>query len=179
MKTGVRIVECIDKEDDPGSEGRFLLEALRLMEVDVELLRVKKIEDLFEKISTSEMKFVHIATHGVITDTKNFRGWWTHRGIGNKQTVKQIKPKAQCKAIVSTACKSGVSEFANYVVNTMGSSYYIAPTGSPSWHNAAFFTHIYYYKLFQAKGTVEKAFKSYQESFRNPHKFQIFKRNQN
>lgn len=176
MKTGVRIVECIDKEGDPGSEGRFLLEALRLMEVDVELFRVKKIEALFEAISTSEMKFVHVATHGALTDTNNFRGWWTDRGVGSKRTVKQMAPKAKCKAIVSTACKSGTSGFADYVVNTMGVPYYIAPTGSPRWHNAALFTHIYYHKLFQTKGTVEKAFGSYQRSHKNPHGFQLFER---
>lgn len=175
MKTGVRVIECVSKED-PGSEGRFLREVLRLMRVDVELVRVTKIEDLFEAITTSKMKFVHVATHGALTDANKFQGWWTNRGIGSKSVVKKLAPKFRCEAIVSTACKSGSSGFASYVVNTMGVPYYIAPAGSPKWHNAALFIHIYYHKLFLAKGQVEKAFQAYRAAYKNPHKFEIFER---
>lgn len=175
MKNGVCIVECIEK-DDPGSEGRFLLEALRLMDVEVKLIRVKEIDALFDAISATDMDFVHVATHGKLTQTEKFLGWWTDQGVGSKQILGNLNPTAKCKAIVSTACKSGSSGFADYVLNRMGVPYYIAPTGCPTWHNAALFTHIYYHKLFQTKGTIEKAFKSYSTAYKNPHKFQIFKR---
>lgn len=175
MKIGVHIVECVDRED-PGSEGRFLREALRLMHVEVELVRVNEIESLFEAISKSEMKFVHVATHGQLTSTNKFRGWWTDQGVGTKRTVRKLDPRAKCKAIVSTACKSGNSGFADYVVNAMGVPYYIAPAGSPRWHNAALFTHIYYHKLFHSKGSVEEAFGSYSAGYKNPHRFKLFER---
>lgn len=147
------------------------------MDVKAQLIRVTKIEALFEAIAKIEMRFSHIATHGQLTKTDKFRDWWTARGVGSKQKLDTLKPKpkAKCEAIVSTACKSGSSGFANYVVNTMGVPYYIAPTGSPKWHNAAIFTHIYYYKLFLTKGTVEKAFRSYNEAYKNPHSFRLFK----
>lgn len=175
MKSGVCIVECID-DNDPGSEGRLLREVLLLMSVEVELVRVKRVQELFQAIAASEMAYLHIATHGSISDTDGFRGWWTSQNVGTKRLMHALEPKARCQAIVSTACKSGSAGFAKYIVNTMGVKYYIAPSGKPQWHNAALFAHVYYHKLFKTRGTVEKAFNSYDENYKNPHGFKLFKR---
>lgn len=175
MTNGVCIVECIG-EDDPGSEGRFLREVLRLMEVEVELVRVTRVEELFEQIGATEMKYVHVSTHGQLTRTKTFEGWWTPQNVGTKARAQKLVRKTECTAIVSTACKSGAGGFGKFVVNEMGANYYIGPTGCPYWQNAALFTHIYYYKLFQSTGTVEKAFQSYLDKYANKHQFRLFQR---
>lgn len=83
MKHGVCIVECFD-QSDPGSEGRVLKEIFNLMQVESGLVRVRSIEDLFETIAASDMKYVHVSTHGAETNSKTFGGWWTHKGRTKK-----------------------------------------------------------------------------------------------
>lgn len=172
MTRGVCIVECLDK-DDPGSEGRALKEIFNLMEVDSELVRVKSIFELFEAIAETAFPHVHVSTHGVTTDADKFGGWWTHRGRGSKSVIQEIDLEFSCTSIVSTACKSGSREFAEYVLQ-LGSRFYIAPTGKPTFYNAALFSHIYYHKLFKTKKSVRKAFSSYEDGYKNPHGFRIF-----
>ena len=175
MKNGVLIIECPD-DTDPGSEGRLLQEVFRLMEVPHKLLRVQTIQDLISAVSESEFKYVHVATHGVVTDNSAFKGWWSPKGTGTKKTFSGQQGTFGTSCIVSTACRSGVAGFGRHVVDVLGSKYYIAPTGSPLWHNAALFSHIFYYKLFRTKTSVRMAFKSYDESYKNPHDFKLYAR---
>lgn len=173
MKRGVYIVECLD-EDDPGSEGRVLREVFNLMEVESKLIRVASIDRLFSALSDNEFQHVHISTHGAVTDDNKFKGWWTPNGLGSKRMVNKHRVVLSCKSLVSTACLSGSKGFAKYVTDVWGSKYYIAPTGSPRFHNAALFSHIYYHQLFRSRGTVSKAFSSYLETYKNPHNFTLF-----
>ncbi|WP_442776173.1 hypothetical protein [Sphaerotilus montanus] len=175
MKHGVCIVECFDKSD-PGSEGRVLKEIFNLMQIESVLVRVKSIENLFEQIAESEMKYVHVSTHGAETDSRTFGGWWTHKGTGTRKWVQQQDIDLSCTAIVSTACRSGTTSFGKYLVDTMGCKYYIGPTGCPNFYNAALFSHLYYHKLFKTRRTVQAAFYSYEASYKNPHGFKMFRK---
>lgn len=175
VKRGVCIVECLD-EGDPGSEGRVLREIFNLMEVESKLIRVASIDRLLHALSDNEFQHVHITTHGTVTDDKKFKGWWTPNGVGSKRMVNKHQVVLSCTSLVSTACLSGSKGFAKHVTGVWGSKYYIAPTGSPRFHNAALFSHIYYHKLFGSKGTVFKAFSSYMKSYTNPHNFTLFER---
>jgi hypothetical protein len=173
MKKGLCIIECVDF-DDPGSEGRFLRELMHLMSIPCSLERVSTIRELLEALSCTEMKYVHVATHGAITDKKKFKGWWTKKGVGSPKTFNTIKPRTKCEAIISTACGSGCSGFAREVIEQMGAKNYIAPVGHPQFHNAALFSHIFYHKLFHTKRSVATAFDSYMNAYKNPHKFKLF-----
>jgi hypothetical protein len=174
MMRGVQIIECQDP-DDPGSEGRLLQEVFKLMDVRSELVRVASIEQLIASVAESKYKFVHVSTHGVVGDEKRFKGWWTAGGRGSKKAFEEFEKTFTSKCIVSTACMSGAESFGKHVVGFLGAKYYIAPKGSPYWHNAALFSHIFYFKLFRTKGTVEKAFSSYAQSYKNPHAFKLFR----
>jgi hypothetical protein len=111
MKRGVQIIECFSS-DDPGSEGRGLKHVFDLMEVESKLLRVKSIDQLLGAIADSKFKFAHIGTHGSVNqETDRFRGWWTPSGIGGRSKVSEFDGRFKQTAIVSTACKSGVSSF--------------------------------------------------------------------
>lgn len=170
MKSGVCIVECVDPED-PGSEGRLLSEIFKLMQIEHELQQVNSPEELFDALAQTKMKHAHVSTHGTVGDDDRFLGWWTPEGTGRKKIVDRLQPRLKCTGLVSTACKSGNAKFASYVVNTLGVEYYIAPRNSPWFHNAAFFCHIYYQKLFRTKRSVPAAFNSYEKYYRNPHGF--------
>jgi hypothetical protein len=176
MEHGVRIIECRDP-DDPGSEGRLLNEVFNLMEVPSELVLVTSIHDLLECVAKSKYKYIHIATHGVIDENNRFKGWWGVKGTGNKKALSQFKQTFTSKCIVSTACMSGTERFGNLVTDFLGARCYVAPKRSPSWHNAALFSHIFYFKLFRTEGTIKKSFSSYAKAYKNPHEFKLFCRN--
>lgn len=176
MKRGVCIIECVD-ENDPGSEGRMLREVFNLMGVESQLVRVSSIDELLEAVADSGFLHVHVSTHGALTGDEKFRGWWTPNGSGTRRHVQKVSIKLSCTSIVSTACKSGAKGFAEYVTSTWGSRYYIAPSGCPTFYNAALFSHIYYHKLFKTRRTVPNAFASYEENYKNPHGFKLYPRN--
>ena len=174
MKTGVEIFECLDP-DDPGSEGQALKHLFNLMEVESKYMRVNSIDELLQRIADSKFKFAHISTHGSTDEEgQRFRGWWTPSGIGGKRRLSNFKSRIQTTAIISTACRSGVPSFGKYVVDELGSRYFVGPQLSPTFHNSIFFAHIFYHKLFKTKRSVSKAFSSYAQSYRNPHKFTLF-----
>jgi hypothetical protein len=175
MKRGVRIIECSDPHD-PGSEGRLLQEVFRLMNIRCELVRAESTEELIAAVSDSKYKYVHVSTHGFVEHNKSFEGWWSRNGIGTRKAFAQHEGAFARKCLVSTACKSGVRGFGEHVVGFLGAQYYIAPNGSPLWHNAALFSHIFYFKLFRTKGTFAKAFSSYAKVYKNPHKFRLFRK---
>ena len=177
MKHGVHIFECLDS-DDPGSEGRALKHLFNLMGVESKYSKVDSIDRLLEGIANSNFMFAHISTHGS-TDGRGekFKGWWTPSGIGSKARVSKFKGRFKTTAIISTACKSGVSSFGKYVVNELGSRYFIGPKGSPFFFDSFFFAHIFYHKLFITKRNVFKAFASYANAYKNPHKFALFRQN--
>lgn len=172
MKAGVRIIECMDG-DDPGSEGRLLHEVFKLMGVSSELVQAGSIKELIALVRESKYKYVHISTHGVVEENA-FKGWWSSDGIGKKKAFASSKNAFNSKCLISTACMSGSEGFGKHVVGFLGAKYYIAPKGSPYWHNAALFSHIFYFKLFRTKGAVRKAFNSYAQSYKNPHEFKLF-----
>jgi hypothetical protein len=177
VKRGVCIIECIDSED-PGSEGRVLKEIFNLMQVDSVLVPVTSIKELFSELRAAEFRNVHISTHGAVSDDEKerFRGWWTPNGTGSKKKIAKSNLEVACTTIVSTACKSGEAGFAKLVTNDWGSKYYIAPTGCPTFYNAALFSHVYYHKLFKIKRNVIDAFESYDNGFKNPHGFTLYQR---
>jgi hypothetical protein len=175
MKPGVQIIECLDS-DDPGSEGRGLKHLFDLMEIESKYSSVNSIDQLLDAIAGANFKFAHISTHG-FTDERGerFKGWWTPSGIGGKGEVSKFKGRFKQTAIISTACKSGVSSFGRYVVDELGSSYFVGPKGRPNFYNSFLFAHIFYHKLFITKRGVSKAFDSYAKNYRNPHQFRLFR----
>lgn len=175
MKKGVLIIECLDK-DDPGSEGRVLEEVFKLMQVESQRRRVASIEELLKVLVAGTFRHVHISTHGSLTAKNKFQGWWTPSNVGTRRMLEKIPIKLACTSIVSTACRSGATRFANLVTNKWGAKYYIAPARSPVFHNAALFAHIYYYKLFYTRRTVPCAFESYANNYKNPHGFTLHTR---
>lgn len=175
-RRGVEIIECLDS-DDPGSEGRCLKHIFNLMEIDSEYSSVNSIHGLLRGIEGSEFQYIHISAHGAIGgDQDRFKGWWTPRGIGTKTKVAPLIGNVGATAIISTACKSGTGGFGRYVVDKLGSQYYIGPTGSPRFYNASLFAHIFYHKLFFTKKSIRGAFKSYAENYKNPHNFKLYVR---
>ena len=175
MKPGVEILECLDPYD-PGSAGQALKHLFNLMKVESKHRRVHSVDELLESIADSKFKFAHISTHGSTDeDEERFRGWWTPSDIGGRRRLSNFRGRIETTAIVSTACKSGVSSFGKYVVDELGSRYFIGPKLSPTFHNSIFFAHIFYHKLFKTKRSVSKAFNSYAESYKNPHKFTLFR----
>jgi hypothetical protein len=144
------------------------------MEVSVELVRAESIEQLISSVAESRYKHVHVSTHGVVRKSDSFSGWWSANGIGRREAFSDHENAFVGKSLVSTACNSGAKAFGEHVVGFLGAKHYIGPEKSPYWHNAALFSHIYYYKLFGAKRTVARAFESYAESYKNPHKFRLF-----
>jgi hypothetical protein len=140
-------------------------------------LRVDSIDELLEAIAESKFKYAHIATHGVVNDDNDkFSGWWTPSGIGGRKKVAEFDGRFKQTAIISTACHSGATSFGRYVVNQLGSRYYIGPKRSPSFSDSIVFAHLFYHKLFNTKYSVSKAFKSYFRNYKNPHGFELFTR---
>lgn len=179
MNNGVLILECLSKSD-PGSEGRFLSHMFDLMQVKSQYVEVRTHEQLFAMIQSCPFEYIHITTHGSVSEEEKFRGWWTPNGTAKKSRISALEGKVSCKAIISTACLSGTKGFGEYVVNKLGSKYYVGPNGSPKFHNSVFFAHIFYHKIFILGSGVKKAVASYRTSYKNPHKFTVYvRRNSN
>lgn len=173
MKNGVHIIECLDG-DDPGSEGRCLRHVFNLMEVPSKYEHVHSIKELVDAMKRSKYRYIHISTHGTVDKSDKFIGWWTRAGHGNRPALAALKGRLKCRAVISTACKSGVESLGRFLVDVAGSKYFIAPGGSPRFHNAILFSHIFYHKLFFTRKGVHRAFKSYAKQYKNPHKFSLF-----
>ena len=171
---GVLILECIE-QSDPGSEGRFLSHMFNLMEVKSQYVEVHTPAQILSLIDCSPYKYIHITTHGVISN-KKFVGWWTPKGTVSKEDLMVLEGKLTDKIIISTACKSGKKAFCNYIVHKLRCKYYVAPKRSPRFRNSIFFAHIFYHKLFVLKQSVEDSYNAYNKKYKNPHCFTIYKR---
>lgn len=172
MKKGVLIIECLDKKD-PGSEGKCLKHIFNLMQIRSKYIHVTDTNKFISEITTSEFKYIHVTTHGLING-KSFRGWWTQNGSVKKKALSSLEGELKGKTIISTACLSGKDDFGKYIVDVLKCDYFIAPSKSPQFHNSAFFSHIFYHKLFKTKKDVKKAFVSYKQAYKNPHIFKLF-----
>jgi hypothetical protein len=148
--------------------------------VECQIVRVESISDLANAIAESPFNYVHLSTHGVIDDdTGDFLGWWSHRGTGSQSFLQKYAGSFDCKALISTACRSGRDNiFPQNVVDVLGANYYIAPRGSPTYRNVSFFLLNFYHKLFatETEGSVPRAFNSYARSHRNPSHFKLFEK---
>ena len=176
MKKGVHIIECLDT-DDPGSEGRCLKHLFDLLQIKAKYQHITTIDELLDAMSASEYEYIHISAHGAMSEEDRFAGWWTHKGHGRKSKMASLKSQLKCIAVISTACKSGSDKFVKYVVNELGSKYFIGPKENTSFPSAIFFSHILYHKLFITKHSLPKAFASYNAGYKNPFKFSLFQRN--
>jgi hypothetical protein len=174
MKKGVHIIECLDAED-PGSEGRCLKHLFNLLEVKSKYTLIQNINDLLEEMENSEYKYIHISTHGKLGKDEEFIGWWTHQGHSTKAKIASLKGKIKCRAIISTACKSGKKDFGTLFVNGLGVKYFIGPKRSTSFSSSIFFSHILYHKIFRTKFSLKGSFESYKKSYKNPYGFVLFK----
>ena len=172
---GVLILECFDKAD-PGSEGLFLAHMFNLMHVDHQYVEVRTKRQFLSLLTSSPYELIHITTHGSVRrceSTDNFLGLWLRDGKITIRDLRRLKDKLQAYTIVSTACLSGDDSFAEAFVQTTGCDYYVAPSGSPTFHNAIFFAHIFYHKYFILKRSVSDILARYDEKYRNPHKFAV------
>jgi hypothetical protein len=168
--TGVLVLECIDKTD-PGSEGRFLSHMFNLMDVKSQYVEIRTKAQLLTMLETSPYKTIHITTHGALTK-EQFKGFWTPSGSVRLEAFPD--DLLSDKTLVSTACKSGSKAFAEAFVEKTGARFYIAPTASPYFHNAIFFAHWLYHKVFILKVSVPRAVKDYRDGYKNPHDFAIY-----
>lgn len=171
---GVLILECIDRPD-PGSEGRFLSHMFDLMEVLSQYIEVRIPQQLLALIKSSPFDVIHITTHGFLKTKGAFRGWWTPGGIVGINKLEDVKGALSGKLLVSTACRSGDDRFSESVRQVLGCKYYIAPKGRPKFHNAIFFAHVFYHKLFVLSKSVTESYNSYVHVYKNPHDFYLFK----
>lgn len=78
MQRGVKIIECLDK-DDPGSEGRCLKHIFNLMEIKSSYSHVGSIDELLHAIAESKYQYIHISAHGDIGAGNKFKGCGGHR----------------------------------------------------------------------------------------------------
>lgn len=175
LKKGVHIIECLD-DDDPGSEGRCLKHLFNLLEVASKYQRVRSIDDLIAAMHSSKYRYIHISTHGKIGKRDQFQGWWTPGGHGRKSMMDKLKGKLRCRLVISTACRSGTRGFGQYVVDHLGSKYFIGPEKSPSFASAVLFSHIIYHKIFITHRSLRKAFSSYEKGYKNPYDFKLYRR---
>ena len=174
MEEGVLILECIDKSD-PGSEGRFLSHMFDIMDVPSQYAEIRNPDQFIGLMASSPYKFIHITTHGCLSkSSEKFLGWWTPNGKVNQENLDAITGRLASIVVVSTACKSANSKFGSYVVNKLGSKYYIAPKKDPKFYNAILFAHIFYHKYFILHRSVKNGFASYKENYKNPHCFEIY-----
>lgn len=179
MKPSVLIIECRDKVEDPGSEGRFIKHMLDLMGVTNDLQPARSKARFLELLSssTTDMEVVHIATHGRIKDTRKgkpdkFMGFWTPDE--EDVTVEEIAAAGidlSGKIVISTACLSGQRGPREAFKSATGCKHYIAPIRGPDFYNAALMCHIFYHKRFVLNRSVKRAFSEYRDRYKNPHKF--------
>ncbi|MGA2622543.1 MAG: hypothetical protein ABSF91_01695 [Bacteroidota bacterium] len=177
MKTedGVFILECL-RESDPGSEGQLLSNLFRIMRVKHQYIEVRTKYQFLALMKQSPFTTIHLTTHGSVSKKDAFLGLWAHDGTLTQKRFDLIKDRLQGITVVCTACKSGDEAFRKDFIQTTGCACFIAPKGSPKFHNSVFFSHILYHKHFVLKQSFEKAVKSYRSLYKNPHDFQIIKR---
>lgn len=178
MKKGVLILECLD-QSDPGSEGKFLSHMFDLMGVDNQYVEIRTRAQFISMIKSCPYKVIHITTHGEVekisSNRERFKGWWTQDGPISKTIIDDnLENSLTGKIIVSTACLSGYTKYANYLIEKTGCKYYIAPEGSPSFHNSIFFAHIFYHKYFILNNKLNNIFERYDSRYKNPHEFSYF-----
>ena len=170
----VLILECLDKESDPGSEGRFISHMLRLMEIRHDYVIFGTKQELIQQLQSSTHTIIHISTHGSykkLEKEKKFMGLWTGTGRLNQADLKILENKLKGRTIVCTACLSADEKFRGQFVKITKCSNYIAPEGRPSFYDAIFFAHIFYHKHLILKRSVHKSFKEYSKRYKNPHRF--------
>lgn len=127
MEKGVLILECLDRSD-PGSEGRFLSHMFDIMDVPSQYVEVRTPNQFISLMACAPYEFIHITTHGCVSKpSEKFRGWWTPNGKVDQKSLGTLDGKLEDTVVVSTACKSADETFGRYVVDTLGSRYYIAP----------------------------------------------------
>lgn len=165
---GVLILESIDK-NDPGSEGRFLSHMFNLMDVRSQYVEVRTKQQFIAMFDANP--FNAVTTHGYVTP--NFDGFWTPAG-DRLRTEDFSEGSAKEKLIVSTACRSGFETFAQPFRKRVSAKYYIAPEGSPKFHNAIYFAHWFYHNVIVLKLAPCEAMKKYKEGYKNPHDFTLF-----
>jgi hypothetical protein len=179
VKHSVLIIECADKGEDPGSEGRFIKHMLDLMDIENDYQPVRTKTQFMELLSSVpvDTDVVHIATHGKIRKTPKgkpdqFMGFWTPDE--QHVTVKEIAEAGIAlagKTVVSTACLSGKKAPREAFKTTTACKHYIAPIRDPSFYNAALMCHIFYHKHLALGRSVKRAFSEYEDRYRNPHVF--------
>ncbi|MGA3118477.1 MAG: hypothetical protein ABSF90_29125 [Syntrophobacteraceae bacterium] len=175
MRTkGVLILECMDKSD-PGSEGRFLRHMFNLMEVDHQYVEVRTRYQLIALMKKSPYKVIHITTHGSVARRKkqSFKGLWFKDGIFGISETKELEGKLQKCSVVCTACMAGDNICASEFVRITKCDNYIAPSGSPRFHNSIFFAHILYHKHFIFGRGLSEVISEYDDTYKNPHGFAL------
>ena len=94
-KRGVLILECMDKDIDPDSEGRCLEHLLKLMEIEAHYIEVRTKHQLLSLMEAPDYEVIHISTHGEFTEQKkgkkSFKGLWTHDGRIGVKDLKNLK----------------------------------------------------------------------------------------
>lgn len=172
-KDGVLILECLGKSD-LGSEGYFLAHMFDLMNVESQYVEVRTKYQLLALLKKPPYKVIHITTHGSVRgkgQEENFCGLWTKEGTISHKQIKELDGQLKGCTIVSTACLSGEPTFSEIFIKGSGCAHYIAPTGSPRFHNSIFFAHIFYHKHFILKKEVKDILLEYNDRYKNPHKF--------
>jgi hypothetical protein len=167
---GVLLLECLDKSD-PGSEGRFLSHMFNIMQVKHQYIEIKTLPQLMALLKCSPYKIIHITTHGSVNKKEKFFGLWTKKGNLTSKQLESLKGKLKGYSIVSTACKSGTNDFRTSFIKTAQCDFFIAPKGSPKFHNSIFFSHIFYHKYFILKKDIKTILSQYNKKYKNPHNF--------
>jgi hypothetical protein len=171
---GILILECLDTTD-PGSEGRFLSHMLNIMEAPSQYIEIRTREQLIAILKTNPFNAVHITTHGhVAGQSDKFQGFWTPKGTVRLEDLPE--GSLQKKIVISTACRSGTKKFAQLLVKRLSPTDYIAPTGSPKFHNSIYFAHWFYHNVLILKLSPAEAVKKYNEGYKNPHDFVHYER---
>jgi hypothetical protein len=174
-KRGVLILECL-ADSDPGSEGMFLSQMLRLMKIEHQYVEVRTKRQLTVMLGTSPYDIIHVTTHGSWRrrqGNKKFRGFWVPGGALSTSDLGNLKGRLKGCSVVSTACLSGDRRFAKAFSSTTDCSYYVAPTGNPTFEGAIFFAHIFYHKLFVMKKSIDRVLREYDRGSRNVYGFAI------
>lgn len=170
---GVLILECLGSSD-PGSEGRFLSHMLNIMEVENQYVNVRTKNQMIALLKLSPYKYIHITTHGVVSEMEKFLGFWTNEGIISEKLLDKFNHELDGCTIISTACLSANPEYRDMFIASTLCDYYIAPVGKPSYPDSIFFSHVFYHKLFIIRKKVEDILSSYNKHYKNPHKFCLF-----
>ena len=175
---GVLILECLDGTD-PGSEGLFLSHMFILMKVDYQYVEVRTKAQFLALLRTWPYELIHITIHGSVGNASGkFLGLWLRGDIVSVEDIQGLKGKLRGRMVITTACLSGQNRFAREFVTTAGCQCYVAPSGSPRFHNAIFFAHIFYHKYFILKRSVAAILTEYDQAHRNPHRFAAISFNQ-